>query len=134
MSLSDTPAHRLIVSRSSPKREGRFLTALAARSLGGELPVIESLSTLDGGLGVRIRKQNEEVIVLLWEAANEPTAVEGVATDARIAVVRRSGGVVMGAAMLEGTQLAVDAEDLLFADTPAMVGGVRLDGTWRMLP
>lgn len=129
-SLPDTPAYRLIASRSTPRQTCTFLTALAAHPLAGEAPVVESLA-LDDGLGLRIRRQGEEVLVLMRHKAESSVALEGVTTDARIAVARRAVGVVNGAAMLAGTHLAVEGTGrLLSTAQSAFLGGVRVGETW----
>ena len=132
-SLPDTPAYRLIVSRSTPRRDGVFLTALAAHPVDGEAPVVESLA-LDGGLGVRVRRLDEEIVVLLREEAEGSMAAAGVTTDARIAVVRRAGAAVNGAAMLDGTRLVAAGEgELLSSAQPTLLGGVRLGDAWTLI-
>jgi hypothetical protein len=130
-SVPDTPSYRLIVSRSREKRECAFLTALVAHPLGEASPVIESLAP-EGGLGVRIRRGNEEVVVLVEQPAGATISVAGVTTDARMAVTRQIGSVVTGAMMLDGTCLSVEgAGDLLSASEPGLAGGVLVDGDWQ---
>ena len=132
-SLPDTPAYRLVVSRSHARRQCTFLTALVAHPLVGAAPSIETLA-LEGGLGVRIRRQDEDVVVLQQERAGRMMSAGGVTTDARIAVLRRASGGVTGAAMLEGTHLAVDAaSESLAASTPSLAGGVLVGGVWTQI-
>lgn len=89
------------------------------------------MAALDGGLGVRIRKQDEEVVVPLREGAEGSMAAGGVTTDARIAVVRRAGAAVSGAAVLDGTRLVAAGDgELLSSAHPAFLGGVRLGDAW----
>ena len=130
-SIPDTPSYRLIVSRSRGKRDCAFLTALVAHPLREATPVVESLA-LEDGLGVRIRRRDEEVVVLVQQPARDAVSAAGVTTDARIAVTRRVGTVVTGATMLDGTYLSVEGVgDVLFAPGPVFAGGVLVDGEWN---
>ena len=132
-SLADTPACRLVVSRSRPQRRCTFLTVLAAHPVGGAPPSIETVA-LQGGLGVRLRQPDEEAVVLLREGAGDLVTAGGLTTDARIAVLRRASGAVSGSAMLEGTRLAADAaSESLIAPTPSLAGGVRVGGAWTQV-
>ncbi|MBT7858829.1 MAG: hypothetical protein HN712_00905, partial [Gemmatimonadetes bacterium] len=144
-SVANTPSDRLVVSRFQPHRDCTFLTTLAPHPLDGETPSIESLK-LEAGLGVRIRRRDvrirrrdvrirrrdEEVIVLVRETVAGTMSAEGVTTDARIAVIRRVGALVTGAAMLDGTHLATAGGDnLLPSVEPGLTGGVLVDGAWK---
>ena len=130
-SLPETPSYRLVASRSQAQRDCTFLTTLAPHPLDGEAPSIESLK-LEAGLGVRIRRRDEEVVVLVRETAEGTISAEGVTTDARIAVIRRVGTLVTGAAMLDGTHLAAAGrENLLSSGEPGLAGGVLVDGAWQ---
>lgn len=89
------PSHRLICATAEPARRCTFLTVLAPSALTSAGATIEA-----DGLSVRVA-QGEQTVT----ATVGGQSVDGLPTDARMAVVNRLAGRRRSVAMLDGTHL-----------------------------
>ncbi len=125
------PSYRLIRSTAQPVDKCEFLTVLAPHPVESPAPVIAPVE-VEGAQGVRIFRDDREELVLCSPPGGT-VAIPGVETDARMIVLRRESGELIGAAMWGGTQLALPKEgEILTASQPALVGTVRVEGKWLL--
>lgn len=128
----DRPSYRLIRSTLEPAAECLFLTVLAPHAIESSPPTIVPIR-IEGGLGVRVIAGQAEEIVLCGNN-NSSRSISGdgeMETDARIAVLRRYEGRLIGQAMLGGTFLAAKGETArLQGDGRQLTGSVLVNGEW----
>lgn len=123
------PSYRLIRSTAEPVGKCEFLTVLAPHPVESSAPDIAPVE-VEGAQGVRISRGDREALVLCGRPG-ATVAITGVETDARMIVLSRDGGELIGAAMWGGTRLALVKEgEILTAGQPGLVGAVRAEGKW----